>query len=183
MKKKLVAGFICLLVVGFKLSAEKPKFLLQADIHNVFAYWEIGENNEFHFYPQIWPLPFITGTFQIPLKSSARMYVGLKTMPYLAVNCLEAYCSAGYAFEKPEHWDKYHVEILGEFGVGGELIFIEFFQAAAVCDLGVSVFLMPEDKGFFAGIGTNCFMQFDVLSSYFDLSSLFPIKLSAGWKF
>ena len=183
MKKKITVWIICLLLVCLKLSAEKPKFLLQTDLQNAFALGNIGNTNECNFCPEIIPMPFLTATWQIPIESSARVYVGLKTMP-LAVPFIEAYCSAGYAFAKPERWKKYHVEVLGDFGIGSELIFSFFsIDSITISEVGLNAFLMPDDKGFFAGLGTNCTLFFYSVSPEVNISSLFSFKLSAGWKF
>ena len=183
MKKKFAAGLICLLLVVLNLYAEKPKFLLQSDLQNAFALGDIGKSNECNLYSEIIPMPFLTATWQIPIESSARVYVGLKTMP-LAVPFIEAYCSAGYAFAKPERWKKYHVEVLGDFGIGSELIFSFFsIDSITISEVGLNAFLMPDDKGFFAGLGTNCTLFFYSVSPEVNISSLFSFKLTAGWKF
>ena len=183
MKKKITVLIICLLLVCLKLSAEKPKFLLQTDLQNAFALGNIGNTNECNFCPEIIPMPFLTATWQIPIESSARVYIGLKTMPF-RVSFIEAYCSAGYAFGKPDSWEKYHVEVLGDFGLGTELIInIPWIEAFTIGEVGLNAFLMPENKGFFAGIGTDCTLFFYSVSPEVNISSLFSFKLSAGWKF
>ena len=183
MKKKLAFGCIFVLLVVLNLYAEKPKFLLQTDLQNAFAWGDIGKSNECNFYPEIIPMPFLTATWQIPIESSARVYIGLKTMPF-RVSFIEAYCSAGYAFGKPDSWEKYHVEVLGDFGLGTELIInIPWIEAFTIGEVGLNAFLMPENKGFFAGIGTDCTLFFYSVSPEVNISSLFSFKLSAGWKF
>ena len=183
MKKKFAAGLICLLLVVLNLYAEKPKFLLQADLQNAFAWGDIGQSNECNLYSEIIPMPFLTATWQIPIESSARVYVGLRTMP-LSIPFIEAYCSAGYAFEKPAGWKKYHVEVLGDFGAGEELIFQYIrIDEIVISEIGLNAFLMPDDKGFFAGLGTNCTLFFYSVSPEVNISSLFSFKLTAGWKF
>ena len=181
MKKSVICLF-CLLFVCFKISAESPKFLLHFDLENNFADVNLGSNDKLSFC-QYYAVPYATVAWQLPADSSTRLYFGVRISPLLAVNHIEAYVRAGYAFEKSKSWENYHLEISGDLAAGAQIGFITSFSALPITDIGGQIFLMPEDRGFFLGMGPNCKMLYDVLSPDLNIFTSLSIKVSIGWKF
>ena len=164
MKKKIIAFLFCIVMVCFKLSSETPKILLGADCLYGF-------------------IPSPTIGMEIPSNSAAKGYFGLKVLPAIAFNYIEAYGRAGYAFKKPDNWEKYHIEILGNIEVGAQIGLITTFSVIPMCELGVQVAMMPEDHGFYFGVSPNVMMLFVPQGSDIRVQSAPSIYLSAGWKF
>ena len=164
MKKKFIVFIFCVVMVSFKLSSEAPKILLGADCLYGFV-----------------PCPTIG--LEKPSDSAAKAYLGIKVLPAIAFNYLEAFGRAGYAFPKPDKWEKYHIEILGNIELGVQVGLISGFTVFPMCELGFQVAMMPEDYGFYWGLSPNVMLLFVTLGSEMQVQPAPSVYLSAGWKF
>lgn len=173
--KKLLITILLLLCCAGGLFATPFMLVLDAEAPVIYG----GEGS-----PQVhaFGIPMIGADFQIPTVSPLKMYTGFRTFPALIGVILEADVKAGYAFEKPANWKNHHIELLGNFAAGAELGFLDGFSVLPVCDLGFQTYWMCEEKGWFWGICPNAFLFFDSYHQ-FELSTIFSLKLTAGYKF
>ena len=185
--KKVCVCFILLFLVVLELSAEKVKYLVELDMQSEIVTAEIERNHKTDISRAGWSMPFLAATWQLPSVSSERIYLGIRFLSIFISSYIEAYCRAGYAFDKPAGWapDSFkncHFEALFDFAFGVEKdLFNDYcLTACPICDFGAQVFLMPDESGLFLGVGPD-FMIFYQPDVKYDCTLFF--KFSAGWKF
>ena len=179
MKKKVI--LILALLLGAKLFAETPNVLIQADLDVNFIdlIYDDEDYGPFCFYM----IPYLTAAVQIPTDSDFNMYLGLRALPAIAFNHFELYGVFGYTFAKPEGWKNYHLEVTGNAGLGIQLGFIDSVSVLPITEIGCQVYLMPEDHGFYCGLGPKTFFLFVPYDNPVSVFNSFGVELSAGYKF
>ena len=162
---------------------DKPQtdfhFLFGLDVNNYIAmlnYQGGSWDADFRYSP----LFFINAEFQLPINSDFKTYLGIKAMSVLAVSNFQLVSRFGYAFEKPQNWNKYHVELLGTLSAGIWLGLIEYVSVQPCGETSFQVYLMPDKNGFFVGLGPQTTFLLDL---HHSLMLTFGMELSAGFKF
>lgn len=189
MKKKLFVVLMSLVLFS-PVFAEKGHFLLQADVNTWcfdVSYWK---NPPYYNDLQIgteWtfvPLPYICASYEFPSDSAFESSLGIKVFSILVENQLELVYQCSYTFNKPETWNKYHLELAGKIGAGADLSYFKFFHAAPIAEITLELSLAPDEKGFFVGLGPACFLRCDISSlDSFNFDTTYGFELSTGWKF
>lgn len=129
-------------------SSTSEHFLLGLDGDFHFYVIDYFDDGDIEFRNNFYVMPFLETQMLLPSKSNFRMYVGMKAFSVILQNDLRLFTKIGYAFNRPENWQKYHFELLGTagFGLTGPTI-------CPVADLGIQLYLMPYTRGFYAGVG------------------------------
>ena len=115
MKKKLIV-FIAIFVSSACLFAKSSNILLQLDTE--INYFQFLDSEEKGF--SIYPMPVLEVDYKLPTSSSFKSYLGFQVLPAIPFYSVAALVNDrfGYAFKKPEKWNKYHIELLGKYGSG-----------------------------------------------------------------
>ena len=177
--KKIFLAVFFLATVN--LFAQPGHFMLQLDGKLLYSGFEAIKSGSFLVSP--FPYPLIDFIYQIPEKSSVKSYFGLELLPlfpmafYSSVNN-----KTGYAFNKPEKWKKYHIELLGSVGIGVAGIFAKQTLIYPVGELGCQVYWMPEDKGFFWGLGPELHFILDCYEDQ-EVELNHDLTFNIGYKF
>lgn len=178
MKKKLIV-FIAIFVSSACLFAKSSNFLLQLDTE--INYFQFLDSEEKGF--SIYPMPVLEVDYKLPTSSSFKSYLGFQVLPAIPFYSVAALVNDrfGYAFKKPEKWNKYHIELLGNVGAGAVFLFWYGVNVLPLGDVGFQIFFMPEDKGFFWGAGPDviCICENDFSSIGF----MFSVSVNLGYKF
>ena len=183
MKKRLIILILAICISGLHLFSESPHFLLQ--LNNEVGFCTIGINDSISPTFCLGNMPLVEVEMQIPVinNPSSKIYVGLQNLyiiPYGFMTITN--CRFGYAFKKPENWKKYHLELLGNTGLGATFTFIYKPEIYPVCETGCHLYWMPEDKGFFWGFGPNVMglMNFYTIPR---TNIMFMFSCNFGYKF
>lgn len=178
MKKKLIV-LIAIFVSSACLFAKSSNFLLQLDTE--INYFQFLDSEEKGF--SIYPMPVLEVDYKLPTSSSFKSYLGFQVLPAIPFCSVAALVNDrfGYAFKKPEKWNKYHIELLGNVGAGAVFLFWYGVNVLPLGDVGFQIFFMPEDKGFFWGAGPDviCLCDYDFSSIGF----MFSFSVNLGYKF
>lgn len=179
MKRKLVLIFA--LLFSAKLIAEVPEILVQADLDANFIYtiYDDKDYDPFCFYM----VPYLTTTVKIPTDNISNMYLGTRLFPAVSVNHLEIYGMFGYAFARPDGWENYHFEVTGNLGLGAQIGFITGVSVLPIGEIGCQVFLMPDNRGIYCGIGPKALFMLFPYDDYISVSNSLGFELSVGYKF
>ena len=191
-KKVLVLLFLAVFVFPFfaqeKIDSpekEKPQthFLLGLDGKAVISLLEFDYDGVYSWFG-FSPIFYIDAEFQLPINSDFKTYLGVKAMSVIALSNFQLISRFGYAFEKPQNWNKYHVELLGSLSAGIWLGLIEFVSVLPCVETSFQVYLMPDKRGFFVGLGPQTSLSIDsIYSSSTSFLLTFGLELSVGFKF
>ncbi len=178
MKKKLIV-LIAIFVSSACLFAKSSNILLQLDTEISYCPLFGFEEKDFSIYP----MPVLEVDYKLPTSSSFKSYLGFQVLPAIPLSSVVALGNDrfGYAFKKPEKWNKYHIELLGNVGAGAVFLFWYGVTVLPLGDVGFQIFFMPEDKGFFWGAGPDviCVCDYDFSSTMI----MFSVSVNLGYKF
>ena len=163
---------------------DKPQthFLLGLDVNNYVLTLDFYDNGTYSYFG-FGPVFFIDAEFQLPINSDFKTYLGVKAMSVIALSYFQLISRFGYAFEKPQNWNKYHVELLGSLSAGICLGLIEFVSFLPCGETSFQVYLMPDKRGFFVGLGPQTSFLMDPIYSSNSFYLTFGLELSVGFKF
>lgn len=181
MKKKLIVLFMSFVLGGSALFADSFHFLLQADCEIPNLIINYDKSLSFSFYP--YPMPFLETNFQMPSKANERIYLGLKLLPTGLGGIAEISSRFGGIIKESKIWDNHNVELLAGFAAGAQIGLLDAVYIVPTFDMNFQAFLMPDNKGFYVGLGPNIKMMLDIYSSNFSFEAFISAMLCAGYKF